>query len=353
MTNGPNSNTDASGNVASSPAQTPGTDADTTAVIAPVTPTVPASPEPPGKVPTSRSKWVVFLWFLAGVVIVSAAIVAVLGYQRTTTQRAASADLTEASRLVERADSTVIAVDANVRSSIDSTVAAEAQTLLEQVGKANDDLTAAIAIIGDVKDRLPEAEAQQAEALKASAEARLVMLESAQPILETNVMVGTALGPADEAWTALLDADRLSKQSVAEYNKLTKASVTKAKDLATRAETKVKAAKTAFDQAGKAYESADFSAYIVFCDAKIESLVLSRKVDDAYLAGKPADANEIGDKFNAAEERLQQQAKKLPASPRVVIGDAYEAGVKDASAAYAQARAEATKADARYKDLID
>ncbi|MDH4140288.1 MAG: hypothetical protein OEV43_06920, partial [Coriobacteriia bacterium] len=228
---------------------------------------------------SSRRGWTIALWVLAGVVLVTAVTLAVIGFQRTSIQRAASEDLSEASRLVERADETVVAVDAVVRASIDATVGQEATSLLGDVEGASDDLNAAIAIIGDVKDDLAEDEARQAEALADSAEARLRMLEHAIPILEASAMVAASLDPADTAMDVLVEAETLSDRAVKEYNKLTKASVKKSKDLASQSEEKVKEAKTHFEEAEKAYPSADFASYEAYCDEKIAVLALSKKAD--------------------------------------------------------------------------
>jgi len=292
----------------------------------------------------------------AAIIVVAIIAVAALGvagwmyYQTTATQRAAVERLEEATALVESADAVVLDLDEIVRAEISSEMTTQVAEVAEQVPGAAVELEEAIVLIDGALEDLPDDEVAYARALRDSASARLDMLAQADPILEANAKAAAALGPASDAWTLVLQANELSRQAVTEYNKLTKESVTKSGELTREAETKVREAKDLFSQATTAFPEADLSAYIEYCDAKLASLDLSKQADQAFLAGQPAQANTLSDRFNAAERELAAKAAELPASPAVPIAAAYEELAQEATELYFQARARATEADARLRE---
>lgn len=294
-------------------------------------------------------------WIVVGVVValVVLGVIGWYGYQLTTARSAAQDALTEATALIETADEVVLEIDEIVRAEVTAEVGQQAADAQPKVDPAAADLTAAITMLEDAKPDLRDEDIQQADALIASAEARLKMLDQATPILEANVAAGAAIDPAEQGWVLALDGEKLADQSVAEYNKLTKDSVSKSATLTAQSEAKFKEAKVEFDKAHTAFPEAGLDVYIAYIDQKLAALALSRKADAAFLAGDNAKANEYSNQYNAKDKQVIELAKKLPDSPSAAIADAYEKLAGEPTKLYFEARAEATAADDALRALSE
>ncbi|MDY0088120.1 MAG: hypothetical protein RBS78_06210 [Coriobacteriia bacterium] len=292
-------------------------------------------------------------------VIVAIALVAItaLGvagwvyYKNTTTQRAAVEQLGQATALVKSADEVVLALDAIVQSEIASVTATQVAEVKDAVPSTVDELKEAIEIIDGCAADLPSGETAYSRALRDAAAARLGMLEEAGPILDGNGKMLAALGPATEAWTLMDQGTELSREAVVQYNKLTKESITQSTALTEQAIAKISEAKDLFSKAATAFPEADLGQFTKNSDQRIAALSISKQANEAHLAGKIAEANALGDKFNAAERDLAAKAAKLPASPKIPIAAAYDELVGEASTRYFQARAQAAEADARLRQI--
>lgn len=332
---------------------TPGIPADQPATST-ATAVAPPPPAPPttataGARPPRRRNW---LWVVAVLIVVAAlGVGGFLGYRQMTSQRVALDRLEKATTLVERADGVVLDVDEVVRSEVSAELGAKAAELLDETPDAREDLTQAVDLLEDAVPDLPVQDAEEAVALRASAQARLAMLDDADVILDANAKAAAALDPATRGWGLVLEAENLADSAVAEYNKLTKDAVAKSKQITEQAETKLRDAKTLFEEAGDAFPDADFSAYITYIDGKIAALAISKQANDAYLADKPADANTLSTKYNDAEKKLVTQANALPSSPAQVVADAYTSVAGEPTDQYMAAREQATAADDAYKAL--
>ncbi len=292
----------------------------------------------------------------AAIVVIAIVAIAALGiagwmyYQTTATQRAAVEQLEEATAFVESADVVVLELDEIVRAEISSEMTTQVAGVAERVPGAIDELEQAIVLIDDSIEDLPDDEIAYARALKDSASARLDMLAQADPILEANAKAAAALGPANEGWALVLEANELSRQSVVEYNKLTQDSVKKSAELTRQSNVAITEARSLFSEAATAFPEAELQPYIVHCEAKLAALLISKQADEAFLGGRPAEANTLSDKFNAAERELAAKAAELPPSPAIPIAAAYESLARESTELYFQARTQATEADARLRE---
>lgn len=294
-------------------------------------------------------------WIVVGVLaaVVVLGVIGWYGYQLTTARSAAQDALAEATTLIESADRVVLEIDEIVRAEVTAAVGLQAADAQSKVDPATADLNAAITMLEDAKPDLRDEDVTQADALIASAEARIKMLSQATPILEANVAAGAAIDPAEKGWALALDGEKLADQSVAEYNKLTKDSVSKSATLTVQSEAKFKEAKTEFDKAQAAFPEAGLDVYIVYIDQKLAALALSRKADAAFIAGDNAKANEYSNQYNAKDKQVIELAKMLPDSPSAAIADAYEKLAGEPTKSYFEARAEATAADDALRALSE
>lgn len=293
-------------------------------------------------------------WPLIVVLVIALAATAggaVWGYGIYTARTGAVTQLAEATERLEVADTVVIEVDEVVRAPVEPALAQKASDAKDKIDGALGDLSSAVELIDGARADLPDDEVERADALRASAEARRLMLEHAGEILDANIAAAAALAEANPAWDLVLEAEKLADDAVVEYNKLTKDAVAKSKDLGTQAERTFQEAKAKFESAEKAFPDATLEQFVDFVSKKLALIALSKQADEAFLAGKNAQANEFSNQYNAKDKELSEAAKQLPESPSAAIAEAFEARASDASEAYFQAREEATKADANLRRI--
>ena len=291
--------------------------------------------------------------FIGVVVLAALTVAGVAGwlyYEEIQARNEAVARLDQATVHVEIADATVLAVDEVVRAEIDREVGERAAELIPRVPGAREELITAIRLIGQARVDLPENEAQYAIALEESARTRIMMLDAAETILEYNVKAAAALDPALAAWALAVEAGETSVRAVQEYNKLTREGVTRSATLTREAEVKILDARKLFSEAATGFPEVDFGPYLEYCDEKYAALQISKRADQAYLAGRLAEANTLSEQYNAAEKALAVKAASLPASPAELIAAAYERHAAEATEDYFDARAKATEADARLRE---
>jgi len=291
-------------------------------------------------------------WIIAAAVVavIALGIAGYVAYSSATRSQAASDRLAEAQVLVEQADDIVLAVDEVVRSEVTTAVGADASSAATRMPDARDDLERALELIGEATPDLDEELARRAVQLRTAAEARLKMLAVADPILTANVKAAAALEPAEKAWAAAVEAEKLTDQAVAQYNRLNKPGVTASKTLNTRAQTGFTRSRELFGLAEAAFPEATFEAYLAYVDGKLGLVKISLQSDNAYLAGNIVGANRLATSYNAEEQKVIALAKKLPDSPSRAIATAYESIAGSATATYFEARERATEADARLRE---
>jgi hypothetical protein len=264
---------------------------------------------------------------------------------------ASAKQLDRATTMIKSADQVVLDVDAVVRGKITTKLAAKARSAEKGIPKAQKSLEDAVVLIDDAMPALNDDEQERALVLKRTAEARLEMLEAAEPVLVANEHAAAAVPLASDAWKSVLAAETKVDRAVKRYNALNTKGVTESRRLNGQAIATLRAAKTKFSAAEKAFPELDASAYLKYIDAKIRLVTLSRKSDDAWLDKNITRANSLAQKYNAEEKRVLALGKKLPAGPTAIIADAYDEATKDYVTAYFLARNKAARADAELREL--
>jgi len=291
-------------------------------------------------------------WIIAAaiVIVIALAVAGYVAYTSATRSQAAADRLNEAQVLVEQADDTVLAVDEVVRSEVTTATGADASSAATRVPDARQDLERALELIDEAAPDLDEDLAPRAVQLRTAADARLEMLAVADSILTANVKAAAALGPAEKAWAAAVEAEKLTDQAVAQYNRLNKPGVTASKTLNMRAQTGFTRSRELFGLAEAAFPEAAFEAYRAYVEGKLRLVQISLQSDNAYLAGNIVGANRLAASYNAEEQKVIVLAKRLPDSPSRTIATAYESIAGSATAEYFSAREKATEADARLRE---
>ena len=291
------------------------------------------------------SRRAVFTTIVIVVLVLGAAVF--IGSKAIARRFEGARQLDRALTLLEGADDVVLDVDEVVRAQLSTETARQARELGSKLPSAKTDLEEARRLIDDSLPKVTEDEQERAKLTRASVVARLSMLDPAETILDATAKAGVALAPAKDGWALVLAAESLADESTREYNKLQKASVIRSTALADQATKKLQAARREFEAAESSLPGAGFDDYVDYVNGKLAMLNLTRQSNNAWLAGKIADANNVAKRYNTKEQAVIAIAKKLPATPTGAIADAYGALADEATAVYNRARKQASQADSR------
>lgn len=289
-------------------------------------------------------------WLLLGVIsLIALLVIGAIVYRQVDRRGDASDEIAEAIQLVEKADTVVVQVDGVVREEVTPKLAEQARETSEQIPPAREQLQRAMNLVDSAYPDLAQEERDRALLLREAAASRLEMLSQAPVILNYNVKSAEALPLAEQAWDLTVSARRLSDQAVTEYNKLTKAGVERSRTLNLQASSQLTSASALFGQADAAFPEADLERFNTYLTARVKLNRLSLDSDAAWLKGDFQRANEIIKDYNTEDKRAVELAKKLPASPRDAIAQAYTVATSSATESYYGARDSATRADERLR----
>lgn len=295
----------------------------------------------------SRRVWLVLTALSAAVLLAAVP----LGCQVTGKVRAAEDKLDEAVTILADVEDAVIAADDVVQAEITPGLEATATAALDMLPAARADLADAITLLTEARIDLREDDQVLAQALQTSAEARADMLAEADVILSANKAAAGALKPATDGWTLVAEAEKLSQEAVAQYNKHTADSVKQSTEFSKQAATKLTEARSMLETATATFPDAALQQFIDYVDARQKLLESSLAIDATWLSGKVADANAMLAAYTTQEAALIEQGKKLPASPTVAIADAYEKIAAEPTDRYFAARERARAADEQVRQI--
>lgn len=265
--------------------------------------------------------------------------------------RTAESKLAEAASLLDSAETDLLVVDEAIQKDIASKDATQSAEAIELAAGVLTTVEEAAALIREAIPDLPEEKAALGAALKESAEARIEMMEAAPVILEADRQAAIAIPLADQAVTAIKEAETLSASAVGEFNKHTAEGVTASDALSVQADAKLQSAKSLLATATAEFAGADYAQFNAFIDAKLGLIALAKEIDTLWLGGDVAGSNTKLQTYNQRDAEIVAMAAALPASVRDPIAAAYNAATADASKRYFDARERARTAGERVGEL--
>jgi len=304
-------------------------------------------PTDPEEVRRDRIVWTTLI--ILGVLV--AAGVLGLGWRAFEGRLDAAKRLDRAMALLKQSDSTIASVDEIIRSGVSSAAGARAAEIAPQVDTASSELAEANILAATGFERLTDDEQERALLVQAAAKARGEMLSSAREVLDATGKAALAAKLADEAWTRMLAADDLARQSVADYNKLTAADVRKGAAAGEKATAGFTAARDLFSEAASAFPEAGLGEFVSYVDGRLALVALSTRAEKAWLAGKSGQADKLISSYNKQSDAIVRRAKKLPGPPDDTIAQAYRALADGPSSAYVRARERVVEADTALRTL--
>lgn len=293
---------------------------------------------------------------IAAAVIVAFAALVAYGFRWVTANERvndARDEVESAARLLDVAEDDLLIVDTAVQADVSSEIATQSAEALALVSSVATELAGVTGMIERAMPDLPETDAALAQALLESAQARTSMMAEAPAILEADIKAAHAIALADQALEELKAAETFSAQAATEFNKHTQAGVRASNDASVKAEGRLAAARSLLASATVEFPEADYTAFTAYIDAKVALVVISKEIDQLWLAGKIEESNKRLAAFNARDAEVVAMAKALPGSMRDPIADAYKAVTEEAVSRYFAAREKARAAGERVGELRD
>lgn len=269
--------------------------------------------------------------------------------------------LNKAVALVQEADGTMLVLDELMRPLIDEGgslfLTSEQHSSLNDVRQALPDaqvhLRNALLFAGNALSGLSDSvDKEAAEQLISSIEARQRMVDPSLSLMDEAAKATEAYAIAQDAWTALLDADT-SARTAAGY--LTdpsienlQASISKTKE----GVGKLREAASLFTSAQSAYPEADFSVYQEYIAKRLEALNYAIASDQALIERNLEEAVSQNDLYAASDAEAAKIAERIPRTPSYPIEVASSLNVDEAKQSYIDARLEASTSDSFLRDYL-
>lgn len=183
--------------------------------------------------------------------------------------------------------------------------------------------------------------------ISAAVQARMTMLGAASQAFRLSATVNGNEDTANRTWMHVVDADQAVRQAAQLANSaLTEEETVAARDATAEAAEALQAASGELEALERQVKGLDFSAQLAYLACRIEALGYAVETSDALLAGDRSAASQANEEYNRLERQAAALAEELPASVADAVDAAYAQQKEDALAAYNQARAAVTKADA-------
>lgn len=295
----------------------------------------------------NRTIWTILI--LLGVLVAAGALA--LGWDVIEGRLTAARQLDRAASLLKGTDEFIIAADEVIRADVSPETATKAVKIAPLVERTRSQLAEANALAGAGFDRLTDDEQRQARLIQGAAKARFEMLDAAAATLSAAERAATVEEIASEAWAKTLAADELALRAVADYNAATSAGVKKALVANREARVGFAKARLLYRQADLVFPEAKLGAFVTYIDARLALVALSKQVDDAWLAGRIAQANRLMASSAKMNGVAAEAARQLPGSPATAVTDAYRTLADTPSGAYYKARQKAVEAGEALKSL--
>lgn len=182
--------------------------------------------------------------------------------------------------------------------------------------------------------------------------ARKAMVDQALLVSEPAQRVAECAEAANEAWSKVIEGDKLARESAALLESATEEDLLASKEKSEQAQSLFDQARSLFEQARYLYEEADFSPFVAYVSKRSEAMGYAIASDVALLERNKEEAASQNDAYAACDAEAVKLAEQLPENPSKAVREAYERAVAAPREAYGTARMQAGTADAILRDYL-
>ncbi len=249
--------------------------------------------------------------------------------------------------LIESVDETFVRLDEVLTNPLDLEYADTLESLISELQQQEVVLKSAAATISNLYDRfvLPN-DTEAASSSLASIEARLVMIEAAQYVLNEALDASLAWQYAENAWTAIVEADGAAREAATCAAEGTTESITESSELSNNAIASFQSAASFLIAAMEVYAYTDLSLFQTYIDKRIEALGYAIASNNALLIEDTELATSENDSYNLADSEAAQLMQNISGAPEDKVLDDFEDRVSEYLATYENAQASAASTDA-------
>jgi hypothetical protein len=292
---------------------------------------------------------------IAGIAVI--AVLAFIGVsyanKHMAQQQSEAAALDGALSLIEQSDTTIVAMDQAVNSSVDDQALDDMQGILSDLPSASSDLDRAANKAAEVGNSSSDSKEKEAASRAEEAiAARKDLITQGTALMKDDIAAKHAANDLTDAWSSLLEGDVLAKEAAYIVSDTTDAKVRESMDNSSKALEQFTQAQSLVQGVSDSYPAADVSLLVSYIAKRVTSQQYALASDNAILVQDKATAESNNTAANAADAEAVAIAKRLPDNPARPVLDAYTAVRADPFAAYSAARTRASFADAYLRDYL-
>ena len=190
-----------------------------------------------------------------------------------------------------------------------------------------------------------EDEVKKVQDVQAAVDNRQKYVEAGYAVLDQAVSMNQVRSAAQDAWDQMLSADAQTRAAASEINGSIGEKLDSARKKTAEAADEFQTASEAFVSVGETYELLDVTPFTDYISARVKALGYMIASIDYLKQEKTAKAQESIRKYEEADDRAVQLAKKMPKSTDEALREAYSNQVSKDLARYKRAREKAEVAD--------
>lgn len=272
-----------------------------------------------------RKLYRVAAWtFVIAVSLVVLASVGTFAYSSYEAYRGSVQSLTGGISAIAEADEAMVVIDEFVHDPFSKTsgitfddVEKRIEEAEESLSQAQSEIEAVIEGLGTSKER------EVAENALLSIQARSEMLAAAQAVIDEAESASMAMDYVEQAWSKVLNADKLARESAVLANDTTQENIAASKEKTVQAQGYLSDALSLVTQASQVYPQFDSTKIAAYIEKRYEAFGYAIASDEAFAAEDTQKALEENDAYNKADAEAAVLADGLAVDPLDYIRDAY------------------------------
>ncbi|MCL2825785.1 MAG: hypothetical protein FWD72_00085 [Eggerthellaceae bacterium] len=274
-------------------------------------------------------------------------------YTMVTTHNQQVSLLQQALAQIEEADKVVVPVDELVNNTEGDPDPDTVSSLLDSIPDTYKKLDAAYDLASQASENMRDSsEKDAADQALASVDARRAMLDTGATLLQAEVDALNATDAMTQAWDKVLQADSLAREAASMVTDTTNDNVTASKEKSQQALDLFNDALTLITDVSNSSLEPDVQVFLDYVGKRVDAMNCAIASDDAILAQDRQTAEDQNTAYNTKEDEAAQLARQLPSDVTSPISSAYAAATDDPMKTYAEARHQASTADAFLRDYL-
>ncbi|WP_165042881.1 hypothetical protein [Adlercreutzia sp. ZJ138] len=183
-------------------------------------------------------------------------------------------------------------------------------------------------------------------------DARKTMIDQALKISEPTQHVAECSEVASEAWSRVIEGDKLARESAKLIEDATEENLRASKEMSEQAQALFDQAQALFEQARNLYEEVDFSSFEAYLNKRREAMGYAIASDVALIERNKEEAASQNDAYEACDAEAVSLAGQLPENPSEAVRETYDTETAPFREVYDTARMQAGTADAILRDYL-